>query len=137
MKTILICGGRDFGNITKDERDPDYELRINQYYWAMDRLDELFKDKNIHIIHGNATGADTIADIWGRTNQKKVTPYPANWKKHGIAAGPIRNQQMLDEGKPDFVIAFPGDDGTADMCRRAKSAGIPVKKLQYNEVQVL
>jgi hypothetical protein len=53
--------------------------------------------------------------------------FPANWKKHGRAAGPMRNQQMLDEGKPDLVIAFPGGSGTADMVRRAKAAGVPVE----------
>ena len=33
---------------------------------------------------------------------------------------------MLDEGKPDLVIAFPGGKGTADMARRAREAGIEV-----------
>ena len=31
---------------------------------------------------------------------------------------------MLDEGKPDLVVAFPGGKGTADMTRRAREAGI-------------
>lgn len=46
---------------------------------------------------------------------------------NGKAAGPIRNQRMLDEGKPDLVVAFPGGRGTADMVRRAKAAGVPVR----------
>lgn len=56
--------------------------------------------------------------------------YPADWEKHGKAAGPIRNQQMLTEGKPDIVVAFSDNlsnsKGTADMCRRAHKAGLPV-----------
>ena len=136
MMKVLICGGRNFGRIIKDERDPTYEVRIDQYYWALDMLDEAFKDRNIHVIHGNAPGADTIADIWARSNNKAVTPYPADWIKHGVAAGPIRNQQMLDEGKPDLVLAFPGGNGTADMCSRAKKALVPVKKLVYSESSV-
>ena len=48
---------------------------------------------------------------------------PADWTKHGKAAGPIRNQKMLDEC-PDLVVAFPGGKGTADMVRRAMKAGI-------------
>jgi predicted polyphosphate/ATP-dependent NAD kinase len=43
----------------------------------------------------------------------------------GKAAGIIRNQRMLDEGKPDLVIAFQGGDGTADMVRRANKSKIP------------
>jgi hypothetical protein len=52
--------------------------------------------------------------------------YPADWAKHGRAASPIRNQQMLDEGRPNLVVAFPGGRGTADMVRRARSAGVEV-----------
>lgn len=59
-----------------------------------------------------------------------VEKYPADWEKYGKVAGPIRNQQMLDEGKPDVVYAFTDDlsnsRGTADMCRRANKAGVPV-----------
>ena len=29
-----------------------------------------------------------------------------DWATHGRAAGPIRNQAMLQEGKPDVVVAF-------------------------------
>ena len=42
------------------------------------------------------------------------------------AAGPKRNQQMLDEAKPDMVVAFPGGKGTAHMRQIAKAAGVPV-----------
>lgn len=45
------------------------------------------------------------------------------------AAGPIRNQHMLDIGKPDVVLAFPGGRGTEDMIRRAEKAGVPVKRI--------
>jgi predicted Rossmann-fold nucleotide-binding protein len=52
--------------------------------------------------------------------------FPANWPKHGKGAGFIRNQQMLNEGKPDLMIAFPGGKGTADMIEKAIKAGIKV-----------
>src|SRR5262249_62369122 len=42
----------------------------------------------------------------------------------GHSGGSKRNQQMLEEGKPDLVLAFPGGRGTADMVRRAQEAGI-------------
>ena len=50
----------------------------------------------------------------------------ADWAKHGRKAGPIRNQRMIDEGRPDLVVAFPGGTGTADMVERARVAGIRV-----------
>ena len=42
-----------------------------------------------------------------------------------VVAGHFRNQQMIDEGKPDAAIIFPGGSGTADMANRIKKAGIP------------
>jgi formate dehydrogenase assembly factor FdhD len=32
----------------------------------------------------------------------------------------------LSKGKPDLVVAFPGGRGTADMVRKAQTAGVPV-----------
>lgn len=49
-----------------------------------------------------------------------------SWKDHGKAAGPIRNQLMLDDFKPDLVVAFPGGKGTADMVKKAQDAGVTV-----------
>lgn len=59
-----------------------------------------------------------------------IESYPADWKRDGRGAGPIRNQRMIDEGKPHIVIAFPGGKGTADMVMRAEMAGIPVVKVE-------
>ena len=87
------------------------------------------------IIHGGAKGADGWADFWARMNAVPCMEYVACWYPKGIkggldkSAGPKRNQRMIDEGKPDLVIAFPGGKGTADMVRRAKSAGIPVQEV--------
>ena len=82
------------------------------------------------VIHGGADGADALAGQAAVLWRLQQEVYPADWAKHGKAAGPIRNQQMLDEGHPDRVIAFrmPGASrGTDDMIRRAKRAGIPVE----------
>lgn len=85
------------------------------------------------MITGCANGADEWARMWVRGVQNyrdgpkaSWLGFPANWKSHGKGAGPIRNQKMIDEGKPDLVLAFPGGRGTADMVRRAKAAGVRV-----------
>ena len=78
------------------------------------------------IIHGDANGADRLASQWAVDNGLKVEPYPADWAKQGRAAGPIRNKRMLEEGKPDLVVAFPGGRGTANMTKQAGEAGVPV-----------
>ena len=79
-----------------------------------------------HVISGHASGADQMAEMWADENRIPLSIDPADWSRHGKSAGPIRNQQMLDEGKPDLVVAFPGGAGTADMVRRAERASIAV-----------
>ncbi len=81
------------------------------------------------LIHGAARGADTLAaNVAAELGFKKILPFKADWKQYGRAAGPIRNGQMLTEGKPDIIIAFHSDieasKGTKDMLKRAKKAGI-------------
>lgn len=78
------------------------------------------------VIHGGARGADTHAGWAATAVDIPVAVYPADWATHGRRAGPIRNAQMLAEGRPDAVLAFPGGRGTADMVRQARAAGVPV-----------
>lgn len=125
---ILVCGGRNYYKYSKVEDTLD-EL-INSV-WAEN------EDETITIIQGGASGADFLAKVFaldgmGWLIEPKVLheEYPADWKTHGKAAGSIRNQQMLDEGKPDIVVAFPGGSGTKDMIRRANKAGIEVIEVE-------
>jgi hypothetical protein len=83
------------------------------------------------VIHGDAPGADRIAGATAEARGLQVVRFPADWERHGRAAGPIRNRQMLREGKPDLVLAFTADlersQGTRDMVRQAQRAGVPVR----------
>ena len=96
-------------------------------------LDALHAERGVDcVIHGKAQGADMMADAWARNHGIKVFRRRANWVKYGMAAGPIRNGELLRLGRPDLVLAFPGGKGTADMMRQADKAGVPVKT--YPEV---
>jgi len=110
MTRILVCGGRDYA-----DREALWEF-----------LDNYSPPAITAIISGMARGADTLAAEWAITYGVVLRPFPANWREHGKAAGAIRNQQMIDEGMPDVVVAFPGGVGTADMVRRARKAKIHV-----------
>jgi hypothetical protein len=110
---ILVCGGRDF----KDR---------NLVYQA---LIDYMLEENITIIHGAASSADSLANTWATAFNHKVESYPADWNKYGKRAGYIRNTQMLNEGKPDLVIAFPGGKGTQMMINLAEAAKVPVIKV--------
>ena len=89
------------------------------------------------IVHGGARGADALAGQVAFQRGIEVRVYPAKWDYYGKAAGPKRNQEMLDkehtpENPIEMVLAFPlkGSIGTWDMVRRAEAAGIPVKVIE-------
>jgi hypothetical protein len=109
---LIVCGGRDF-------KDADWLLKVLNVW------ESIFGRENLVIIQGGARGADAYAKAWAESREIACETYPADWDKHGKAAGPIRNQEMLDQ-HPDFVLAFPGGNGTADMVARARRAGVPV-----------
>jgi hypothetical protein len=81
------------------------------------------------VIEGGARGADALAGQSASELGIEVAEVPADWDKHGRAAGPIRNAEML-KLNPDIVLAFHGNlresKGTKDMVRRANKAGVPV-----------
>ena len=88
------------------------------------------------VIHGCCRGADLMAADAAKRMGYAGVGYPADWTTHGKAAGPIRNQHMLDrehspESPIELCIAFHDDignsKGTGDMVRRALLAGIEVK----------
>lgn len=111
---VLVCGGRDYTD-------------LDRVYAVLDKLhDEAGVDV---VVHGDASGADSLAKRWAEETGVSQRGYPADWEAQGSFAGPARNQRMLDEEQPDLVIAFPGNKGTRDMIRRARRAGVEVVEI--------
>ena len=107
----IVCGGRDY----KKQRD------------VWDALQTINTGRGLQkIIHGGASGADAHAASYANALGVPVQAFQADWDSHGKAAGPIRNQQMIDEGHPNLVVAFPGGRGTANMMKLARAAGLSV-----------
>lgn len=115
---VLVCGGRDY----------DDAGRANSVLGLLDRVIRSGgSGRGIDvIIQGGASGADRLARLWAEANGRDCETYHADWQQYGGAAGPRRNQRMLDEGRPNVVLAFPGGRGTEDMVRRARRARVPV-----------
>lgn len=118
MTRIIVTGGRDFTDAA-----------------CVDRvLDTLHQEQPITVLAtGAARGADRLAEEWAERKMPRVhlRSYPADWGKHGRAAGPVRNGRMLDEerafmGGVRIVVAFPGGRGTEDCIRQAKARGLVV-----------
>lgn len=117
-ETWLICGGRDFTDMEM------FRAAIGDIMTLRGCPDR--------VIHGAARGADMLADEWARSLALDVTAVPADWERHGKAAGPIRNQEMLAMN-PHAVVAFPGGRGTANMvglAKAARAAGVEIDVIE-------
>jgi hypothetical protein len=107
---ICVTGGRDFKN---------WEL--------LNHVLDLLNPTEIGV--GDChTGVDQMTRWWSYTNlnQSARCEFVADWGLLGMNAGPIRNQRMLSDFKPDLLLAFPGGKGTADCKAKALKMGIPV-----------
>jgi len=146
---ILVCGGRFFGDLASYMTFPSHPLidqKTKEYNFIIHKLEGLSynwprrePDKNgnwlpnVFVIAGKASGVDTVAIDWAVLNWCDYKEYPADWKTHGKSAGPIRNRQMLLEGKPDEIVAFPGNKGTANMIAQANEAGVKCTIITYED----
>ncbi len=117
--------------------------------WALGEVNPKTGTKPI-LVHGGAAGADLLCATWAERAGWKLEPHIPTWSlcssicpkddgKHRKwrvlangskaswcpLAGFSRNQEMVDSGL-DMLFSFPGNNGTADMTRRAKLAGIHV-----------
>ena len=128
MFKVLVCGSRDY----------DREMMVNAW------LDGLYATygEELYIIAGGAKGADQLAEDWVKEKWPKRSfdhywRVDAEWSKLGAYAGPARNKVMLEEGKPDLVLAFKDDfnwkmdkGGTENMVKISQAAGVPTFVIQ-------
>ncbi len=112
LTLVLITGGRDYAD-------------VGAVFDCLARLNSQFG--RLVVIHGDADGADTLAYKVCKELGIEQVRVPATWTKYQRAAGPIRNQLMLDLfPNLDMVLAFPGGTGTNDMKERARARELPV-----------
>jgi len=114
---VLVCGGRDFKDKAK----------------VFNTLDKMFitsdEDYCELVIHGGATGADSLAGEWARSHGIPEIVVPPNWDYYGKRAGLERNHWMLGLD-PDVVVAFPGGTGTKHMVTISKAImGLEIREV--------
>lgn len=123
---VVVTGGRDYAD----------QQRVDEI------LDTIHRETRIEMLgHGDASGADSLADDWAKRRGVAVDPHPADWddidtppvlirvrngKPYNVLAGFRRNIDMLDEIRPDLVVAFFGSRGTAHCRMEAFKRGIAV-----------
>jgi predicted Rossmann-fold nucleotide-binding protein len=102
---ILVCGGRDFND----------KERLDGYLQSV--IDE--QNEKVAIIQGGARGADALAKAFAVRHGIPCIEILPNWVFYGKRAGHLRNYYMLEYCEPNFIIAFPGGAGTANMIKQA------------------
>lgn len=100
------------------------------------------------VIEGEARGADKLSRMVAEQDLKlsvadgTIEPFPANWKEHHKAAGPIRNRVQLkrllelrEEGYEVATVAFHDDiensKGTKDMVDISRKADVTVEVVSH------
>jgi len=73
---VIIAGGREF----------------DDYKQLCETADHMLQNKaHIEVVSGVARGADTLGEKYAKERGYALKQFPANWNKHGLGAGPIRN----------------------------------------------
>jgi hypothetical protein len=108
----------------------------SRHYKKFTLVRKLLKEFGAEIVvHGRAPGADECAHFAAEELGIPVRPYPADWVKHGTAAGPIRNEFMVCEehfhkSEPiTLCLAFPKAEsvGTWDCITKCLLYGVDVE----------
>ena len=117
---VIVCGGTDFDDYDYFERQMDLVLKSYDI---------------IKLISGHAGGADSFAERYAAEKDIPIQVFPAEWKRYGRAAGPIRNRAMLAYAMEEIpiVIAFWNgkSPGTGNMLKQAKDRGIECLVFYY------
>lgn len=104
---VIIAGSRTF---------TDYSI-----------VEQAIKDSGFEItqvVSGAAHGVDTLGQHWAQRNGKTIKFFPAKWKTHGKAAGPIRNREMAEYAEALIAIWDGESRGTANMIKNAQELGL-------------
>lgn len=126
MTRVLVTGSRHWSNRGLVEA-------------ALEAIGEANGHQNLVVVHGHCpTGADHWADLWAQANAHRgvtLERHPADWQQLGKAAGPVRNEEMVQAGA-DIVLAFltPDSRGTKDCVRRAERQGLQVRRFHSSSL---
>lgn len=115
---LIIAGKRDL-YVSNRFITECYDLHFPQEEY------EYYPDE---IISGKADGIDTCGENWAKSfvSPIKIKEFPADWDKHGKAAGPIRNKEMAEYGDVLLLIWDGKSKGSKNMKQEMEKLNKPV-----------
>ena len=115
---IIVCGSRSFA---------DFDLLKH----TLDRLTRKLDKGKLVILSGHAQGADRLGEQWAFERAINREVYHANWDKHGEAAGPIRNQEMVENAGALVAFWNGTSAGTKDVIIQARKHKLKVRVVLF------
>ena len=115
---VIIAGCRDF---------TDYELLREKCDYHLQNL----RLEDIVIVSGHASGADSLGERYAQERGFQLETYPADWKAHGRAAGPIRNAKMARVAHALIAFWDGKSRGTKNMIDTARKHNLQVAVVRY------
>ena len=94
-------------------------------YSSVARAVELSKFDISEVICGMAVGVDTLGERWAISRGIPIKYMPADWKRHGKSAGPIRNMQMAEYADAAVIVWDGKSPGALNMINQMKKINKP------------
>lgn len=109
MRVLAIVGYRKFTDY------PLFKKRVDTWIAANGEVGR--------ICSGGAPGADALAKRYAAEACLEYLEVPADWKRLGRQAGPLRNSKIVEYSSAVIAFLHPLSVGTQDTIKKATQAG--------------
>lgn len=117
---LIVAGSRSIRDYALFSRTLDDTLRL----WRGD-LD--LGGEPSEIVSGHAwCGVDRLGERYAKERGIPLKLFPADWKRHGRAAGPIRNREMAEYADALFLLWDGESKGSANMLKEAERSKLKI-----------
>lgn len=109
-------------------------LRFSDYELLKEKCDYYLQNQqpeDIVIVSGHASGADALGEKYAQERGFQLETYPADWKAHGRAAGPIRNAKMACVAHALIAFLDGKSRGTKNMIDTVRKHNLQVAVVRY------
>ena len=129
---LIIAGSRDLALIDEEITAAVTSFIINNPKTTID-LDSPIQSYLTEVVSGTARGIDKLGELWAKHRGIPVKRMPADWDKHGKAAGAIRNREMAVYADGALILWDGESRGSKNMYETMRGLGKPALCITYGE----